>query len=169
LKSKLLGILIAFLLLIVVFSGCFEEKKEHDDEQDEIENHAEIHMDVLENLKLIENVSNFDMIITNPLNATMLIHDCFGLEKYSQENQTFELIGRFKNYNGQFFIDLDNLTNNYDECGDINLSSNEILTYNFTIQNAEEGKYKIVMAKAIMNIQSLAQSFADSNEFYLII
>jgi len=167
-KKEFTIISIIGMLLAVGLTGCFEEKKENNNEQNEIEDYAEIHMEVQGNLKLIENVSIFDMIITNPLNATMLIHDCFNLEKYSQENQTFEFIGRFKNNNGQFFIDLDNHTDNYGECGDINLSSNKILVYNFTIQNAEEGKYKIAMAKAIMNIQSFAQSFGISNEFYLI-
>ena len=164
-NKQLVALGVIGILIAVGISGCFEIDKEHDDEQSEIENYAEIYMQVIGNLKLIKNVSIFDMIIKNPLNVTILIHDCFNLEKYSQENQTFEFIGRFKNYNGQFFIDLDKITKNIDECGDINLSSNEILTYNFTIQNAEEGKYKIVMAKAIMNMQSFAQSFAVSNEF----
>ena len=138
------------MFLVVVLSGCFEEKKENENEHNEIEDYAEIHMEVPGNLKLVENVSFFNMVITNPLNATMLIHDCFSLEKYSQENETFEFIARFENINGQFFIDLFYLSENYGECGNINLSSKETLNYNFTIKNAEEGIYKIAMAKAIM-------------------
>ena len=91
------------------------------------------------------------------------------LEIFSPENQTFEQVGNFKKYNGRYFIDLNNLTTSYYEYESIYLSPYEVLTYSFTIQNAEEGKYRIAMYMAIMNMQSLAQSFAQSNAFNLTI
>ena len=106
-EKKLLIIFITVLLLnVIIFCRCFEDKKEHQNEQNEIEDSSEIHIDIPENLKLIENMTNFNMTISNSLNATILIHDCFNLEKYSQENQIFEFNGRFKNSNGKFVIDL---------------------------------------------------------------
>jgi hypothetical protein len=173
-KKLALGFLICILvffisLFIILQQNQTNENNDEKDKHDFVEGYTKIDMIVPENLELIENVSNFNMIISNPLNDTMLIHDCFNLRKYSHENQTFEFIGNFQNINGQFFIDLSNLTDNNIECGNINLSKDELLSYKFSIKNAQVGKYKIHMKKAIMNIITLAQSFGRSNEFYLTI
>ncbi len=138
---------------------------------------SSIHMSVPENNIIYENKSShFELIITNPTNTAILIHECFSLSNISNINDRDPFkdtsIGTFEKKGSTYIIDFDN-PSEWNTCNAVTLrpksffAFNQHKSYKFVIKNAQEGNYTIDMNGMTMDIADYWQSFGISNIFEL--